>query len=189
MDIQTLKKNWHDRGEKLYTYSHSQIDNSILDKNTIKFLIECGLPLGCAPTLDFSEIQEGRLLTPNQVFKINFEELIDYRVFGYNGSGDPICFDTKEKNEIVYLNHDNYFERVFINETILQFSNCLLKYRDFFRSLVDLKNLDSFVNRKFADEEFELLQTDFLHIDNTCLADNTFWKAELDYLVYERDNE
>jgi len=109
-------------------------------------------------------------------------------MFGSNGSGDPICIDTSQRNEIVYLNHDNYFERIFINKSVLQFAICLIKYQDFFASLIN-PSPDDFSKRKFADEEFSNLRREFIDIDRMCLADNSFWSAELEGLLWERDNE
>ena len=188
MDIQQLKNYWNDNGERLYTYSPSHVDKAKVDDETFLFLTTCGLPSDAAPFLSFGELQEDKLQTPNQVFKIDFDGLNDYLMFGGNGAGDPICIDTTEYNQIVYLNHDNYFERIFINGSILQFAVCLTKYRDFILSLVD-KTSDDFIRRKFTDIEFEKLKRDFKNIDSTSLSDNSFWAAELDGLLWERDNE
>lgn len=188
MDIQQLKKYWQDSGEKLYTYSPSHVDKTKIDSETFIFLTTCGLPSDAAPFLSFGELQENKLLTPNKIFKIDFEELDDYLMFGGNGSGDPICIDKTEHNQIVYLNHDNYFERIFINDSILQFAVCLTKYRDFILSLVDTTS-DDFTRRKFADIEFEQLKRDFKNIDGKSLSGNSFWAAELGGLLWERDND
>jgi|SRR5579871_2043653 len=188
MDILQLKKYWKDNGEKLYTYSPSNIDKVKVDNETFLFLTTCGLPSHAAPFLSFGELKEDKLWTPNQVFKIDFEKLDDYLMFGSDGSGDPLCIDTTKHNQIVYLNHDNYFEKILINESILQFAVCLTKYRDFFLSLVDMSS-DDFTRRKFTDTEFEQLKDGFKNIDSLSLSDNSFWAAELDSLLWSRDNE
>ncbi|MFY7733022.1 MAG: SUKH-4 family immunity protein [Bacteroidia bacterium] len=188
MDIQQLKKYWEVNGEQLYTYSPSQVDKTKVNYESFIFLTTCGLPSDAAPFLSFGELQEDKLRTPNEVFKIDFEGLSDYLMFGSNGSGDPVCLDTTKHSQIVYLNHDNYFERIFINESILQFAVCLTMYRDFILSLVD-QTSDDFGRRKFLDTEFEQLKSDFKNIDSSSLSDNSFWAAELDSLLWERDNE
>ena len=188
MDIQQLKKYWEDNSEQLYTYSPSHVDKGKVDNETFLFLTTCGLPSDAAPFLSFSELQEDKLRTPNAVFKIDFEGLDDYLMFGSNDSGDPVCIDTTSDNQIVYLNHDHYFEKVFINESVLQFAICLTKYRDFILSLVD-NTSDNFKRRKFTDTEFEQLKSDFKSVDGRSLLDNSFWSAELDGLLWERDNE
>lgn len=140
MDIQLLRKYWQDNGEKLYTYSPAQVDKSKFDSEAFIFLTTCGLPCDAAPFLSFSEIKEGKLLTPNQRFKIDFDGLGDYLMFGSNGSGDPICIDTIDKSQIIYLNHDSYFEKVFIN------SSCIvLKIVDSFMILILRQVYDLFL--------------------------------------------
>ena len=99
-----------------------------------------------------------------------------------------MCIDIKTTEEIVYLNHDNYFERTFINSDILKFSTCLTIYKEFIESLVDLSSSD-YSLRKFSDNQFSQLKRDFQNIDKPSLSDNTFWKAELDYLLLERDGD
>ena len=188
MDIQLLRKYWQDNGEKLYTYSPAQVDKSKFDSEALIFLTTCGLPCDAAPFLSFSEIKEGKLLTPNQRFKIDFDGLGDYLMFGSNGSGDPICIDTIDKSQIIYLNHDSYFEKVFINSSILQFAVSLTKYRDFIISIIDQTSED-YERRKFSDTEFEDLKNMFTNIDKFSLTDNSFWTAELDALLWEREND
>lgn len=188
MDIEAYKKYWGDRGETLLTYSLAQVDRSKIDSNTFSFLTSYGLPLQAAPFLSFDLIKENKLLTPNQIFGIDFEGLDEYLMFGANVSGDPICIDTAHESEIVYLNHDNYFERIFINKTISQFGRCLIEYQIFFSSLINPSS-DDFSRRKFSDEEFSSLRMEFLKIDNSCMADESFWSTELGGLLWERDNE
>ena len=188
MDIESYKKYWSNSGETLHTYSPTKVDRSKVDNETFVFLTTCGLPSDAAPFLSFSELQEDKLFTPNQVFGIDFEGLDNYLMFGSNGSGDPVCIDTVRQNEIVNLNHDKYFERIFINGSISQFALCLAQYRDFILSLVDMASGD-FSRRKFSDEEYMQLKTSFLNIDKTSLTDNSFWTVELEGLLWERNNE
>ncbi len=187
MNFIQLIKYWQDKSEQLYRYSIASIDKKNLTNDTIEFLTICGLPLSAAPFLSFEEIQEDKLMTPTQVFKIKFEGLENYLVFGYNGSGDTVCIDTKDNDAIVYLNHDNYFERVYINKSILQFALCLTKYKDFMTSIVDISST-GMERRKFNNSEYIQLKNELATIDNSCLNDKTFWKIELGCLLEERDN-
>jgi hypothetical protein len=188
MDIEAYKTYWRDKGETLLKYSPTQIDNTKVDNTTYSFFTSFGLPSEAAPFLSFDLIQKDELRSPNEIFRIDFEGLGGYLMFGANGSGDPICIDIVQRNEIVYLNHDNYFARIFINKTISQFALCLIKYQDFFASLNNPLP-DNFSIRKFADEEFSALRQEFLKIDNSSLDTESFWSTELDGLLWERDNE
>lgn len=188
MDIQAYKKYWSNAGETLNTYSPVQVDTTKIDNETFVFLTNWGLPSDAAPFLGFGEVQEGKLLTPNQILQIDFYGLDDYLMFGSNGSGDPICIDVVKQSEVVYLNHDNYFERIFINKSIMQLALCLIRYRDFILSLIDITSA-AYAKRKFSDDEFLQLKRNFLDIDKSYLIGNSFWTAELDVLLWERDNE
>jgi hypothetical protein len=189
MESHQIKKYWTSADEQVYSYKPSQLDNPRLLKTTIDFLINCGLPDSCAPGLSFDECNDTTIPTPNQVFNIDIGELNDYLMIGSNGSGDPVCIDLNNDNEIVYLNHDNDFERVYINSSVHQLIECIIRYRDFHASLDPKFENDTFIKRKFTDEEYSKVCEDFKAIDGNCLLDNNCWKAELDYLLWERDNE
>jgi len=189
MNIHQIKKYWADSAQVIYTYKPSQLNNPRLSKETIDFLVKCGLPNSCAPGLSFDKCEKATVPTPNQIFNIDFDELNDYLMIGSNGCGDPVCIDLNNDNEIVYLNHDNYFERIFMNSSVQQLTECIIKYRDFHASLDPRIENNNFIKRKFSDEEFDKVCTDFQRIDDKSLLDNNCWKAELDYLLWERDNE
>jgi hypothetical protein len=189
MDIHQIKKYWADTDEEVYTYKPSQLDNTRLLKTTIYFLINCGLPDSCAPGLSFDECTGITIPTPNQVFNIEIDELNDYLMIGSNGSGDPVCIDLNNDNEIVYLNHDNYFEKVYMNASVHQLTECIIRYSGFYASLDPRFENNTFIKRKFSDEEFIRVCEDFKTIDGKCLLDNNCWKAELDYLLWERENQ
>ncbi|HNL07885.1 MAG TPA: SUKH-4 family immunity protein, partial [Chitinophagales bacterium] len=137
MNIETYKQYWHDVHETLYTYSYSQLANAPIDHETFVFLTSWGLPSATAPFVTFTEITQPYFVTINDFFDISFPKLQNYWVFGTNGSGDPICIDTQKKYEIVYLNHDNHYQRIFINNSITQFAFCLIKYRNFIAAIID----------------------------------------------------
>lgn len=189
MDIHQINKYWNDSEEKLCIYKPSQLDNPRLSKTTINFLVNCGLPDSCAPMLSFDEFDNTTIPTPNQVFNIDIDDLNDYLMIGSNGSGDPICIDLNNENEIVYLNHDNNFERIYINSSVHQLTECIIRYRDFLTSLDPRFENNTFIKRKFSDEEFSKLCIDFKAIDDKSLLANNCWRAEFDYLLWERDNE
>ena len=189
MNIQQINKYWADKEEKLCTYKSLQLDNPRLLKSTFDFLTSCGLPESCAPGLSFDKYGETTISTPNQVFSIDIAELNDYLMIGSNGNGDPVCIDLNNQNEIVYLNHDNDFERVYMNSSVHQLTECIIRYKDFHASLDPRFENRVFIKRKFNDEEFLSLCKDFKTIDSKCLEDDNCWKAELDELFWERDNE
>jgi len=189
MDLNQIKKYWRDSGDKINRYNISQLNNPRLLKSTIDFLVICGLPDNCAPMIGFDECKRDAIPTPNEVFKIDFDGLDEYLMIGGNGSGDPICIDLNLNNEIVYLNHDNYFERVFMNSSVHQLAECIIFYRNFYFSLDPKFENNVFHKRKFSDAEFQYLKRRYVEMDNKCLDEGRFWRESLDYLLWERDNE
>lgn len=181
MNIQQIKKYWIDNDEELNLYKPSQLDNPRLSKPAFDFLVNCGLPNSCAPFLSFDDCQTIKILTPNEVFNIEIEELNDYLWIGSNGSGDPVCIDLNCNNEIVYLNHDNDFERVFINSSLETLSQCLIIYQNFIRS-VNATNNSNYLNRNFSDKVVEQLKQGLMEVDTKCIGDNTMWGMDLYYM-------
>ena len=76
-----------------------------------------------------------------------------------------------------------------MNSSVQQLIECIIRYRDFYASLDPRIENNMLVKRKFSDEEFDKICKDFQQIDDKSLSDNNCWKAELDYLLWERDNE
>jgi hypothetical protein len=126
--------------------------------------------------------------TAIEKLSIDYQELDEFLTFGSNSCGDPICIDLSNGEQIVYLNHDNGFESIFINTDIRKFAFSLAAYHDFFNSLLS-PEIDDLSHRKFTDEEFEVVKTNFLAIDIEALRDNSFWVGELEALLWERNNE
>ncbi|MGC4102860.1 hypothetical protein [Ferruginibacter sp.] len=187
MDIAQIRKYWMDSDEDLCTYTAPQLQNPGLLQQTIVYLTECGLPQTCAPFLSFHENDAPELQTPNQVYHIDWEELHNYLVIGGNGSGDPVCIDLDKDNEIVFLNHDNFFQRVFINTDIHKLLQCLIIYKDFIE-LINAADDSNFLNAVFNDADFLKLKQDLYNADSHCLDENTMWRWELDGLLAERAN-
>lgn len=190
MDVNQIIEYWIGSNEELYMYKWSQFNNTRLLKSTMQFLVSCGLPVNCAPGLSFGDYGKTSIPTPNQVFNFNIdiEELNDYLMIGSNDSGDPVCIDLVNENEIVYLNHDNFFERVYMNGSVHQLAECIIRYEQFKASLHPRFENDQFVERKFSNEEFSSVCNSFQAIDHYCLLEGSFWRSELDYMLWERDN-
>ncbi len=178
METLQILKYWADQKEVPNVYKSSQLNNPRLAQDTIEFLLECGLPNQAAPCLNFNSNYLSNIPTVNEWFEINFEGLNDYVVIGSNGSGDPVCIDLKKGNEIVFLNHDNDFERIFINSSIKKFANCLIVYAEFIIT-TNASVSSNYLNGNFNHEEFKKLKEDLYNIDSNCLDNNTMWYYEL----------
>lgn len=188
MDLNTYKTYWRENHERLQVVDFLQIDELNINKNTLTFLTTWGLPSSAAPFLSFSELSEYEILPVNTFFNLDWPELDSFLVIGTNDSRDPICIDKNVEEEIVYINHDNDFERIYINQDIYKFAGSLIRYHQFISLLIDDSSLN-YERKKFTNESFEELKSDFLKIDSTSLDEDTFWSSELNALLWERDHE
>lgn len=90
------------------------------------WLTNVGLPRSAAPFLGFGGEFEINIPTAAELWRLN--DGGRFRVIGSNGSGDPIAVDTATNGEVVYLNHDSAFQRVFINSSVTKLAEALLAY-------------------------------------------------------------
>ena len=178
MEILQIIEYWSNKGYIPYSYSMSQLKNSRLNKQTIEFLNQCGLPSDSAPFLSFYNWEDVPIPTVKNEYNSDVEELSDYLMIGFNGYGDPVCIDLAKGNEIVFLNHDNDFERIFINTDIQRFIQCLMRYTDFIE-FTNSSDSSNFINERFDKIEVEKLRLDLYNIDINCLSDNSMWYREL----------
>jgi hypothetical protein len=186
MDYKQVEKYWRKRKEKMCKYSLTQLSNPRLLNTTIAFLVECGMPATCAPMLCFDNWGKKTIPSLKNSFYRDFDWFDDYIHIGDNNSGDPICIDLNN-NTIVYLNHDNNFEISFINSSVEKLSECIIAYTNFFEQINTSNNSDS-LNTKLEEKDFEKLKQQLLDIDKQCLKEGAMWKGELDYLLWEREN-
>ncbi len=119
-----------------------------------QLLIESGLPADAAPFLSFG-LSAGRVLQP-------LAEFPDSVPIGHNGSGDLICLDQLEAGAVVYYNHDNHMQRVFMNSSLMQFAECLCLFARFMQT----KDASEFTTR-------------VREIDPAALSPGAFWSNEV----------
>ena len=128
------------------------------------------------------------LETVNQKWSLNNSIYDKYLTIGFNGSGDPIAINF-DNQELIYLNHDNYFEEVFINSDMKRFALSVLCVQRFNEQLKKLYS-DSFFETEFLDEQLEGLIQDLKMIDPKVFEiENGHWKSTLDYYKWEREEE
>jgi len=141
--------------DEFVTYDKSTI--SILERADSEFLNEVGMPASASPFLSFYSYTSAEI---SELYKSSALQN-SYFPFGANGSGDILAIDLKS-NEIVYFNHDNNNERVFINSSLNQFTESLCVFQ---QSLTN-----SSVNQCA-----ELISK----IDSSAIVANTMWYAEI----------
>ena len=132
--------------ERIATLKISDVDR--------RLLAECGLPADASPFLSFG-------LSPDRVL-MPFDEFSDSVAIGHNGCGDTVCIDQSAEGAVVYYNHDNHMQRVFMNSSLVQFAECLCLFAQFMRT----KDSNTF-NQQVKS------------VDSAALTADSFWPNEV----------
>jgi hypothetical protein len=140
--------------DEFSTFPNERIANLRIRDVDRRLLAECGLPIDAPPFLSFG-LSADRVLMP-------LDDFPDSVAIGHNGSGDMICIDQAATGAVVYYNHDNQMQRVFMNSSILQFAECLCLFSEFMRT----KDAETFARH------VEL-------VDSPALAAGSFWPNEV----------
>lgn len=120
--IEKTKNLWAGLNEPLY-----KVDIASLDEGSRDYLRTVGFPEEAEPGLDFTDLTE-RLFTHTQLYtRDDFPALDQYWVIGATGDGNPVCIDSVD-NSVVYIDHDNGFEAIFINSSLSAFNYCIACY-------------------------------------------------------------
>ena len=106
-----------------------------------------------------------------------------YVVIGSCRDGDPIVINTNENDIIEELDHEDLFSPIFFNSSINALAAFIIIYRDFEDSVLTEYAEEGWRNFYFTDDQFDLLKSRMLYIDNKALMEYGFWKDELDILV------
>ena len=173
MSFDEIKQLWDKVDEPLFRIHFGKSHANVPDEETVAFLQEVGFPEAAEPGLDFTDLSD-KLFTHSQLYtKDDFPALDEYLVIGSTSEGNPICIDTKS-GSIVYIDHDNGFEAVLINSSLVRFSHALALYQVAVRkeSPVTMANLRSLEER-------------MQRADAAGLEENTFWRTELEKLERE----
>ncbi|WP_405378423.1 SUKH-4 family immunity protein [Nonlabens sp. Asnod3-A02] len=164
-------------------------DNKSNNYNSVNFdfLREIGMPSECWE-FSFENLKEKNLKTVNYLWKLQDINYDNFLSIGSNGSGDPIAINIATE-ELIYFNHDNFFEEILINSNLSCFAQCVLKIDSFLNNLIKLEPNSIFEN-EFTDQSYELLLSELKEIDPRVFSLKTnHWNIMLDSLKWERDEE
>jgi hypothetical protein len=183
MGIDEYLKKWDKK--ELNTFSPDDFKDFNIHEETKIFLVTIGLPDSAAPFLSFDRKE---LKTIRQIYHTenpDDELLID---IGSDGAGDPICIDTKNKCQIVALDHEDDFAMRFMNSSIMELFAFLTIYKEFGEKLRQLRGQDAFVDSNCTDEEIEELIRELKLVDVEALKNQaTFWSQEIGMFKANRD--
>lgn len=145
------------------------------------FLIERGLPRYAAPFLDFSAPEGDRFMVMAEIFGLG-DDFSSYAVIGSNGSGDPIAIASDGSGVVVYFNHDNRFERVFMNSSVGQLAASLEAYKELIVQTRAEKGEAAFINNDIPAHLHDWIEGTLGGIDPDALQDGCHWREEVDSL-------
>jgi hypothetical protein len=178
-----FKKIWTSNGDTLSPFPSTRLHGLNLQPRTVEFLTQAGLPRDAAPYLSFvndsEDKYEGTIRLTDQ-FDFLEDDFKKWIVIGSCSDGDPIAVKTESNDQIDCLDHDNYFEPGFFNSSIEALAECLVIYRDFIILIQRENGDDAYMDANFTDLQFEVLKNNLLKADKNVLADNGFWKRQLD---------
>ena len=178
MTPELFEQLWSKDGDGLFKFSKEDVAKINMSDLESKYLYESGLPKEAAPFLTFGGDIYGSLPKVSEVWDLS-NDFSRYTVIGSNESGDPICIDSLNNGEIVYLNHDYDFIRVFMNTSISQFLECLLCYQKMIDDTIRMNGADAYLDNNIPVGVKQKTISEMVKIDRVSLDNNTFWKYML----------
>ena len=182
MTPEQLREIWQ---EELVTVHTEQLAKFPFQEITKEFL-SGGMILEYGE-LSFDNLTK-ELQTVNTYWKLDDEYFDDFITIGFNGSGDPVAIDLKNKDQVLYFNHDNYFEEIFINQNIERLVETIIRVDRFNWNKKKYAKNSNYLT-EFSDEEFDNLKSDLKFIDSQIFENKSFWEDTIEYYLWEREYE
>src|SRR6185312_4724717 len=157
--------------DRLVVFPESSLSDVRVPSDVRNFLVQAGLPDSAAPFLDFGPPETGTLERASVVWHES-SAFDRYRIIGGNGSGDPVCLDEVAAGQVVYLNHDNDFERVLMASSVFTLAECLLEFR-----AVVAETLGA--TEQVSRERYDALLRRIQAIDPASSGEGDFWEQEI----------
>lgn len=153
----------------------------------LDFLFISGMPSEFQE-LNFDYLKDNSIQTVNEKWDLNNSVFDKYVAIGFNGAGDPISLN-QDNQELIYLNHDNDFQEVFINSDLKKFALSVVRIQEFIDQVTKLR-ADSFFETEFSDESIDQLVVDLKRIDTKVFeVDESHWLTTLDTIKWFREDE
>jgi hypothetical protein len=166
---QEFKQRWERvAGDCLVAFPGQSLADVRVSPEVHAFLTEAGLPREAAPFLNFEPPDTGTLQRVSAIYQ-QPPDFDRYRIIGGDGSGDPVCIDEAASGEVVYLNHDNRFQRVVMGSSVFTLAESLLRYRDL---VVEVGGDTSLISAS----QRESLLAELRQLDPAAVA---FWQSEI----------
>lgn len=112
------------------------------------------------------------------------EETKNFWIFGSDGGGNPICFDTSNEDRLVLLDHESGFEMIDeLNVNIKELAQCLLFYKEFIQQIQNELGEDAYIEEKYTNTHVNTLKEKFLSINLQIFNRSGFWDSSVNGLL------
>jgi hypothetical protein len=168
--------------EGLRTFEAAAARTLGLPAEESNWLTTVGLPESAPPFFSFGQDAERGLRTVREFLHGARDLPADaerYRVIGSNGIGDPVAIDVAEKGAVVYLNHDNRFERVLINSSIRQLATSLAAFAKMIAAAQAANGEDAYIDGNVPAAVVDTLRDEIRRVDAVALEPGTMWADEI----------
>lgn len=190
MEANIFKEKWLSvKGDEVSPLSLSAIEELPLKPDTKSFLAVCGLPVAASPFLTFvidtDDVYSRIDYLPNQYDHLG-KEFGEFVVIGSDGEANPIVIDTASNDMIMWLDHEDSFNKRYMNSSISKLAEFLLAYRDFNEMLLKENGEDAVIDSNFSDYQLKTLKDRWMKIDAEALKEGSYWITEIETLVSNR---
>lgn len=172
---------WDKEIDPLVEYDINKINLLNLPNEAKDFLIEAGLPESASPFLNFESSAKGGAVKLTEKYKVD-NGFSKYVYLGFTGNGDVICL-VEGNGEVVYLEHENEYNEVFMNSSITKLAEILLEYSNFVNKIKSVNGRRAFLDRNATQEHLEWITNRITGIDPKSLSEGSFWREELDHFA------
>jgi hypothetical protein len=162
----------------LQQFSRTVIERLSIADADKDFLVQAGLPKSAAPFLAFGRHTYAQLPTVTEIWH-RPESFARYRIIGDDGEGSPIALDEEQKGEVVLIDHEFKFARIFINSSIRQLAESLIVYRQFIRDTQQEFGEDAYIDGLHSPAARDALRQSLTTIDQAATKPGCFWEKEL----------
>lgn len=191
MTPEQFKQIWTSNEDNLSPLSSDTLVGLNLKQSTADFLTIAGLPFDAAPFLSFVQNKADSYNSINKLtmyYDFLEPQFDKYIVIGSCNDGDVIAVNTDDNDQIVWLDHEDYFSSRFFNSSINSLAECLVIYRDFVQTVLKENGDDAFRTSDFTDEQFETLKQKLIIADERAITEDGFWKEDLDIEISLRQD-
>lgn len=175
---------WEQDANRLVRFPAKSVERLSLSAADKWFLIHAGLPDSAAPYLCFEAPKRGEVPTVAERWRLP-EAFQVYRQIGFDGSGSPIALDEAHQGEVVCLDHECSFARIFVNQSIRQLAASLLAYRRLVKATQAEFGEEAFIDRQIPESARMRLKLELTDVDHAAMQAGCFWHEEMKALDEE----